>query len=231
MIQLAAQNRIPLVHQKLDSHHSSVKIRDFGVCSHLRQVTHLAHVHLNQHPMLSGLTKLGYSMEKYTVVLAAYYHIYAAIECGIGEFLQNSSFPFDYGERLKLPWLMADLDHFGIDPNMLTWLPLAPVALASPASVGTLIGRLYAIEGATLGGQVVSSHLSQTHSLTADSGARFFNGYGDASETQRRWQEFGAFAESVAGEPDQLECAEVAAMAIFELIEAQLNERHAQFES
>lgn len=219
------------MHQKLDSHHSSIKIRDSGVCSHLRQVTHLAHVRLNQHPMLSGLTKQGYSMDKYTVVLAAYYHIYAAIERGIGEFLRNSCFPFGYGERVKLPWLMADLDHFGIDPNMSTWQPLAPIELALPASVGTLIGWLYSIEGATLGGQVVSSHLFQTHSLTAGSGARFFNGYGDASETQRCWREFGAFADAFAGEPDQLQCAEAAALAIFELIEAQLNERHAQFES
>lgn len=180
--------------------------------------------------MLSGLTKPGYSIDKYVVVLAAYYHIYAAIERGIGQFLSSANLSFDYGRRMKLPWLMADLDYFGIDPHMSAWLPLQPIELALPESVGTLIGWLYAIEGATLGGQVISSHLSQTLSLKARAGARFFNGYGSAEETHRRWREFGIFAESVAGAPEQLICAEEAAIAIFELIEAQLNDRHAQLE-
>lgn len=92
--------------------------------------------------------------------------------------------------------------------------------------IGALIGTLYAIEGATLGGQVISRHLQTTLGLTASTGARFFNGYGDTLSTQQHWQEFCQFAGSIADRPQLVLSAQLAAVRMFELIESQLDALH-----
>ena len=201
-----------------------------GVSAVLQRFTHAAHVRINQHPLLTGLTRPGYPLDRYVALLAAYRHIYAVIEHGIDTFLGSNVVPFSYSERRKLPWLLADLQHFGIDPESPAFSPLRPVVLAPLANCGALIGTLYAIEGATLGGQVISRHLAESLALTPSAGACFFSGYGDASETQKRWQEFGVFADSVRHDPEQQGAAELAALAVFELIEGQLNDYHARLE-
>ena len=161
-------------------------------------------------------------------LLATYFHLYTAIESQIDAFLAHTELSFAYGERRKLAWLVNDLKHFGIDPGSPDWRSLPPISLAPLANSGELIGVLYVIEGATLGGQVISSHLRKSLALTADAGARFFNGYGDSEETQRRWQEFVQFADSIGAEPHQQRCAGTAAQAVFDLIEGKLNECHAR---
>ncbi|MFZ4536656.1 biliverdin-producing heme oxygenase [Propionivibrio sp.] len=201
-----------------------------SVSAGLQRFTHAAHVHINRHPLLSGLTKPGYALDKYQALLAAYYHIYAVIERHIDAFLAVNALPFSYGERRKLPWLVTDLKYFGIDPETPDLSPLRPIALAPIDSAGELIGTLYAIEGATLGCQVLSRHLHETLGLTASSGACFFNGYGDAHETQRRWREFGVFANSIRANPKQQGAAELSALGVFEVIERQLDDYHARLD-
>lgn len=53
-----------------------------------------------------------------------------------------------------------------------------------------VLGCLYVIEGATLGGQVITRHLLATHGITPETGGAFFAGYG--AETGPHWQAFGA---------------------------------------
>jgi heme oxygenase len=200
-----------------------------SVALQLRRCTHQAHARINQHPMLSGLTKPAYPLARYKVLLAAYFDVYAGIERGIDSFLADAGLAFDYERRRKLPWLDADLAHFGIDPASIQWHPCRPAAIAPPASVGELIGMLYVIEGATLGGQLISRHLGDTLGLTAGTGARFFSGYGDALETQRRWREFGVFADSILLQPQQRSLACDGAVCVFDSIEKVLNDCHARF--
>jgi heme oxygenase len=54
-----------------------------------------------------------------------------------------------------------------------------------------LAGTLYAIEGATLGGQVIARHVEINRGFTSLTGARFFIGYG--AETAQRWNDFEVF--------------------------------------
>lgn len=197
----------------------------------LQRATHAAHVRINQHPLLSGLTKPGYPLDRYKALLAAYYHIYDAIERRIDAFLASAQLPFSYAERRKLPWLSADLGHFGTDAASPALSPLRPIRTLPATSIGALIGMLYAIEGATLGGQIISRHLQETLDLSASTGACFFNGYGDAVETQRHWREFADFANSIDGNPTEQRLAEASALSVFELIEEQLNDYRARLDS
>jgi heme oxygenase len=70
----------------------------------------------------------------------------------------------------------------------LTEIPLCKaLPLLEPPS--RALGSLYVLEGATLGGQIISRHLQATLGLNQKRGAAFFNGYG--SENGQMWREFG----------------------------------------
>jgi hypothetical protein len=53
------------------------------------------------------------------------------------------------------------------------------------------LGCLYVLEGSTLGARVISRRLESHFMLGPDSGAAFFNAYGEA--VGRRWSEFRSF--------------------------------------
>jgi heme oxygenase len=204
-----------------------------AVLQSLRSATHAAHVRINHHPFLAGLTKPGYPMEKYRSLLATYFHIYGSVERQIDGFASANAVAFTYGTaRKKLPWLEADLHCLGMDPQgaAVADPPGKPAAdgatVGAFQDIGALIGTLYAIEGATLGGQVISRHVQATLGLTASTGARFFNGYGDTLSTQQQWQEFCQFANSIADRPQLVLSAQLAAVRMFELIESQLDALH-----
>ncbi|ULH16970.1 biliverdin-producing heme oxygenase (plasmid) [Deinococcus sp. KNUC1210] len=88
---------------------------------------------------------------------------------------------FDLHRRTKTPLLRRDL----------TWFPAAPGASSAPAPLAGVaegLGALYVLEGATLGGQIISRHLHRTLGLTPERGGAYFFGYGPS--TGQRWQEF-----------------------------------------
>ena len=106
------------------------------------------------------------------------------------------SIGFDYAERRKTPRLTADLMALGDSAETVQGLARCqnlPV-LSNP---GQVLGCLYVIEGATLGGQIISRHLETALGLGATSGASFFSGYGP--QTGSRWKAFCAMLEANAG--------------------------------
>ncbi len=185
----------------------------------LRLATHAAHVRLNHHPMLAGLTRPGFSLAQYRRILAAYYPFYAAVEPAILSLTsQANDLDFSYAERRKLPWLIEDLHALGDTPANLE----CKRVFAIPADAAELIGTLYAIEGSTLGGQVISRHLAANLGLTPERGARFFSGYG--ADTESRWAAFCGYAETLVDDPMQRERAGIAALQVFNALEGQLDD-------
>jgi heme oxygenase len=94
-----------------------------------------------------------------------------------------------YGDRQKTPRLSQDLAALGVTPEELAQTPLCH-ALPDLRSTARLFGCLYVIEGATLGGQIVTRHLQASLGVTPQSGGAFFSGY--AEHTGSRWKAFGA---------------------------------------
>ena len=183
----------------------------------LRDATHAHHVRLNHHPLLKGLIKPNCPLVFYQRVLVAYYHLYQDMELRINEYLEQHEVGFDYSVRQKLSWLESDLQFFNIDPYSYANWPVNSLKFPKIEQIGQLIGLLYPIEGSTLGGQFISSHLDLNHGMTCDQGAQFFNGYG--KKTTERWNQFCEFADSIQDQEFQCVIAEVTASHTFNAFE------------
>ncbi|MBC7786130.1 MAG: biliverdin-producing heme oxygenase [Methylophilaceae bacterium] len=96
---------------------------------------------------------------------------------------------FLYNNRNKTPQLVQDLCELGFKQHVLDALPRCN-RLPELVTAAQLLGCLYVIEGATLGGQIITKHLSARLDITPESGGSFFAGYGH--QTGSHWKAFGA---------------------------------------
>ena len=129
-------------------------------------------------------------LERYKRLLSAYYGFYHELE----DRLQHSPLMtpgFDLHARLKTPALHRDLQALGVNTQSLALCDTLPV-LSSPTSV---LGVLYVLEGATLGGNVLRKQMSERLGLDAHNGCAFLYVYGEA--TGRQWKAFMDFLGSV----------------------------------
>ena len=133
------------------------------------------------------LTSESLGRDAYRRTLERFYGFYRPLEAGLwaaGGWLERG---LDITERSKTPLLEADLRALGAgDPAGL------PVCTDLPphATVAAAFGCLYVLEGATLGGQVISRSVQKAVGITPDTGGRCFHGYGD--RTGPMWQAFRA---------------------------------------
>ncbi|MBB6097633.1 heme oxygenase [Deinobacterium chartae] len=137
------------------------------------------------------------SLDQYVRVLEAMYGFYRPLEAQLRVLLPASG---EFGRRSKLAWLVQDLQALGRG---------LPVALAGkPVLEGRAQawGALYVLEGATLGGQLISRHLQRCLGLERGCGAAFFCSYGD--QVGPMWKTFRqaleAYAEQSGAEPEIL---------------------------
>jgi len=132
----------------------------------------------------------------YRQTLARFHGFYRPLEVGVQAVGGWADRGLDLAERWKTPLLEADLRALGVDD------PAAlPVCTDLPphATVAAAFGCLYVLEGATLGGQVISRALEKSLGLTPEAGGRFFRGYGD--RTGKMWQAFRAALTACAVAP------------------------------
>ncbi len=193
----------------------------------LRTRTQAAHARLNQHGLLAGLMQPGYPLRSYWLVLSAYYHCYRAMETLIESASDRLKCGFDYAPRRKHGWLRQDLvGSFHIKPEETFWTTTRGFLPIQIEDAADLVGVLYFIEGTTLGGQVISRHISEASGFTAEHGGRFFHGYGE--QTEARWNEFLTFAEQTCPDDAQREKAALAALVVFAEVEAALDDYSAR---
>ena len=145
----------------------------------------------------------------YCQLIARFWGYYAPLEAQLEHIYPTG---LDGKERLKTPLLENDLRSLGWSLALLPRCSNLP-PLNSPSQV---LGCLYVIEGATLGGQLISRQLRATLGLTPDSGAAFFSGYGPLTGT--RWRAFCAFLTETAAPLDQDEVIIDSANATFETL-------------
>lgn len=144
----------------------------------------------DQHDALESVVDVmnrTFSMGDYRELLTKFYRFYSAVEPNLpsADLLDEG---FDTAERRKIPLLERDLAAIGALDEVRR-LP----EWASPPPVATLPeawGSIYVMEGATLGGQVITRHLKEHLGLTPERGGAFFNSYG--KEVGPMWKAFGA---------------------------------------
>jgi heme oxygenase len=151
-------------------------------------------------------------LARYREILAAFWGFHAALEPRLRAVAGLGALGLDVGRR-KLPLLDADLRALGEDPARL------PVAREVPRvdDLPSALGVMYVLEGATLGGRVISRHLASL-GIGPETGGAFFAGYGDA--TGEMWKAFaaaiGGYAEA---HPESTEAMVRAADETFTLLE------------
>lgn len=116
--------------------------------------------------------------------------------------------------RLKAPLLRADLRRLGDDEPDLGGPPLPPLA-----TVPQVLGSMYVLEGATLGGPYIARHLERVLGLSDGIGYSFFRPYGP--EAGRMWQSFGRVL-LAASSPGTDPIIVASALATFEAIDGWL---------
>ena len=115
---------------------------------------------------------------------------------------------FDFGPRRKTPLLEQDLLFLDV--------PLTASKEKKRsfdrANLDFAFGCMYVLEGATLGGQVISRHLAKL-GIGPENGGLFFNGYG--VRTGEMWKSFQTSATNYCVAEDQIERAVMGARATF----------------
>lgn len=173
------------------------------VLARLKTDTRAEHEAIEQTLALMG-SKL--TTRTYRRRLEQFYGFYRPLEDGLAAIGGWSARDIDLSARGKVHLLTDDLAALeGPDPSLL------PICSRLPRLLDAVdgFGCLYVLEGATLGGQILSRHLRDTLGITPDTGGRFFHGYGERTADQ--WRSFrralGAFVDAHAAEDQMVSAA------------------------
>ncbi|WP_163557479.1 biliverdin-producing heme oxygenase [Halomonas sp. NO4] len=146
----------------------------------LRQATRQAHQRLDHHPLLQQLIRPGLTRQAYGASLLALYQPHARLEACVAAGVARLGLDVEpeVPSPPRLALLAADLAALGLA------VPAADGrALPVAASVATLAGQRYVLEGSRLGGQVIARHV--VAALGASAPVTFFTAPGAGEHWQR----------------------------------------------
>lgn len=143
-----------------------------------------------------GLLELDLTVERYRAVLGWFYGYYEPLEQGLAGAAVTGP-PRGFSISRRAPRLERDLVSLGATRGDLAALPRC-ADLPTLATRAHVAGCLYVIEGASLGGQVITRSLGQRLGITPRSGGAFFAGEGP--NTAARWRAVLGWLEQLAAE-------------------------------
>jgi heme oxygenase len=171
---------------------------DAGVArARLRSETADTHERLHRHPGFSGLLRGSLTKAQYSSLLARLYGFHCPLERSLRAIPANMTSGIDLLEREKAHLLHADLVAVGVSGREIDLLPVCK-ALPEICSPGALIGCLYVIEGAGLGGSILAKKLDFLLGPEVISGRRFF--LGRTSPDSLPWGVFCGLLETCASD-------------------------------
>ena len=169
---------------------------DLSLLAELRVATKVSHQQIEHNVRLRRIFQPGYTLSEYRSLLARLLGFYAPLEADLATLPVAVHGPFHLSKRWKTPWLRQDLERLGLDTDAISALPHISVrARPRITAPSAAVGCLYVLEGATLGGQLISRQLANTLNLNAECGGRFYSGYGTAAGSM--WSEFRATLEAL----------------------------------
>lgn len=176
----------------------------------LRESTRADHLRLES---VLNLLDPALSLDRYRRVLAAFHGFYAPLEAQLRRFRPTDAPALGFALARRAPLLAADLAALDSAP-----VPRRRAHLPEIRTIADFAGRLYVIEGASLGGQVLARTLAARWGLGRDTGIAFFYGAGPR-ETGRRWRLVLSWLERVAQSSAERRDIEIAASATFRAFE------------
>lgn len=144
----------------------------------IKEKTQVYHQQIERSPLINQLMNASINMADYQILLKKFHAYILPCEHTI----LNSSWPSLLDGREKTSRLTNDLLDLRTS-NKMQCKVLPPLITRED-----ILGYLYVIEGSTLGGQMIAKVLQDRLGLTAQYGARYFNGYGP--DTIKMWTEF-----------------------------------------
>ena len=179
---------VPLVPVAVDARGApDVTQAPSSVLTRLRLETRREHIDLER---VLDFTGIALTRDGYCQRLARYYGFYAPLEaalrarCDIADTGRSgASLPLAslVGRLNKTTLLRQDLQYLEVS---IEGLPSCH-ALPSSTTQAEVLGCLYVLEGATLGGRIITQHIHATLGITPTTGGVFFEGYG--GDTGRMW--------------------------------------------
>lgn len=168
----------------------------------------------DQHEALENVVDVmnkTFSIEDYKELITKFYSFYAAVEPTLPA-AELSAAGFDVEPRRKTPLLERDLKHLGILESARNAPPFTDIPTLDTAAKA--FGGIYVMEGATLGGQVITRQLKEHLGITPDNGGAFFNSYG--ANVGPMWNAFKASVTAFAETADDDESIVDAARETFD---------------
>jgi heme oxygenase len=142
------------------------------------------------------------SRDRYLHFLKLFYGFYSPLERLAVARNEWREIPFDFRERLKSSLLEDDMRVFGMSAAEIHSVKVCK-SLPVMKSFPQILGGLYVIEGATIGGQHIYQKLHELKFLNGEGGASFFYSYGD--QVMPMWATFCKLLGQVAAEKEVID--------------------------
>ncbi|MBP3955787.1 biliverdin-producing heme oxygenase [Gemmata sp. G18] len=110
----------------------------------------------------------------YAALIGRLCGFYRPLESALGRVRGYEELDLRFSERSKAHHLVNDLAELGHAPDR---FPICPPPQVP--SLGDALGRMYVLEGATLGGRMISRMVEARLGFTPERGCAFFASYGD----------------------------------------------------
>jgi heme oxygenase len=124
------------------------------------------------------------SPQGYKSLLEQFYGFYRPLEIHLSSVMCSPAFLSNFTARRKTPLLEEDLLFLDLSELNLSELPQCQ-KLPTVESEAQAFGCLYVLEGATLGGQIISKYVADKLGYERERGASFFRSYG--AEVRAMW--------------------------------------------
>ncbi|MBO6516546.1 MAG: biliverdin-producing heme oxygenase [Bacteroidia bacterium] len=138
----------------------------------IKAATTQEHMSAEKHSYGREIMDRSLTSTQYSELLVANYSYIAAWERQWDELGKTFGLDLNLDSRRKTTLLEEDLRKQGIDPSH-----VSVTELDVPGTRAQFLGRMYVIEGSTLGGAVIEKQLKLNPNLN-DSGFAFYGGYG-----------------------------------------------------
>jgi heme oxygenase len=163
----------------------------------------------DEHEAIERALDLGHmtaTRAAYQKILERFYGFYLPFETAVTAL---SCVPSELEGSQRSEWLAQDLRALGGDPSSLRLC--TTISMRDDRS--DALGCLYVLEGASLGGQLISREVRAKLGILRDTGGKFFHGRGDAAS--QSWKRFGSILAADLITPEEQERAVEGALRTF----------------
>ena len=160
----------------------------------LRDSTRAEHQRAEHHPFQQAMFKGELSRDEYAAWLAQMHLVHSSLETALRQVGKDHqgirTVVRDY--QYQTPYLVEDLEHFGVDPDSIEPLPATQRFIAAVEDGKDdpllLLGLHYVLEGSNNGSRFIARHVAQAYQLAPGPGLLYLNPYGD--KQREYWMTF-----------------------------------------